>query len=234
MNLAQMYSLANAKSSYSRPDAEIYAALDQAGLFVYAAVLKEYSGFFIKFDTTSLVLVPGTQAYNLPPDLTQIVHLAERLNVTLDWNEMSPIKLSDAVDNIQQATGWDSFSSYYGDSQFGYYGPYLLSQATSVTQTLQVQQIQVSPGIDQTRMCELVYSAKWLPINDSSSLVMMPDEGTHAMLNYAIAELLRSNDDSLAQNYEAQGDKQLSSFLTWVRNRQIQQGPTIKAYGPGW
>lgn len=41
-NLAQMYSLANAKTSYSRRRPEIYAALDKGGFKVYTAVLKEF------------------------------------------------------------------------------------------------------------------------------------------------------------------------------------------------
>lgn len=232
MNLAQMYSLANGKSYYSRPDAEIYAALEEAGFFVYAAVLKEFGGFFLKVDTTTITLTPGTQSYTLPVDCSQIVHLAERITAAENWHPMNPIGIGDAFDNIQQATGWDVEDYGYGsDSQFGFYGPFLDAAGAQATQT---QKIQVSPAIDTARFCEIIYTAKWMPVVDASSLVMLPDEGTHAMLNYAIAELVRSNDDSLADKYEAKGDKALVGFLTWVRARQIAAGPTIDCYGPGF
>ncbi len=235
MNLAQMYSLANSKSYYSRPDAEIYGALDEAGFFVYTAVLKEYRGFFLQIDTSTVALTPGQQEYTLPADLTQIVHIAERLSTTENWQPMSPIGAGAAFDNIQQATGWDGDTYGYGDqSQFGFYGPFLDAADSTNPQATQTQHIQVSPGIDQIRQCELIYTAKWLPITGAASDVMLPDEGTHAMLNYAIAELVRSNNDSLADKYEGKGDKALTMFLTWVRNRQIAMNPTIQTYGPSF
>lgn len=235
MNLAQMYALANAKSYYSRPDAEIYGALDEAGFLVYAAVLKEFRGFFLQVDTTSVVLTPGQQEYALPTDLTQIVHIAERLNTSDNWNPMSAIGIGNAFDNIQQATGWDVADYGYGDqSQFGFYGPFLDEADATNPQATQTQKIQVSPAIDQIRQCELIYTAKWLPIGNATSQVMLPDEGTHAMLNYAIAEILRSNGDTLAAQYENKGDKALTVFLTWIRNRQIATQPVIQTYGPAF
>lgn len=235
MTLAQMYSLANSKTYYSRPDADVYGALDQAGFFVYAAVLKEFRGYFLKVDSTTVTLTPGTQEYTLPADLTQIVNIAERITTSENWHPMRAIDAEHAFDNIQQATGWDIDSYGYGDqSPFGFYGPFLDSTAAQSAEASQIFKIQVSPAIDTARLCEIVYTAKWLPITSSGSTVMLPDEGTHAMLNYACAELFRSNNDSLADKYEAKGDKALSMFLTWVRARQIATNPTIATYGPGW
>ena len=237
MNLAQMYSLANSKSYYSRSDGEIYNALDKGGRIVFNAVLKEFRGFFIKFDETSVTLTPTTvdQEYVLPSDLTQIVHLAERVTSTENWHPMSPITLGDALTNLQNTAGWyDFYADAYGDSsEFGFYGPYLDAAAAVAAQPLQIQKIRVSPIPDTTRMVQIAYTAKWLPITDASSKIMLPDEGTQPELDYSIAELRRASDDSAADKYEAQGDKGLSSFLTWLRARQIMNPLTIDTYGPG-
>lgn len=237
MNLAQMYALANSKSGYSRSDGEIYNALDEAGRTVFNAVLKEFRGFFIKFDEISITLSPTqtSQEYTLPSDLTQIVHLAERLTTTENWHPITPINITDALTNLQNQAGWyDFYADAYGEnSEFGFYGPYLDAADTTVAQPLQVQKIRISPIPDANRFCQIAYTAKWLPITDASSKVMLPDEGTPPMLNYAIAELRRASDDSAAREYETQGDKKLSSFLTWLRARQIMAPLTIETYGPG-
>lgn len=239
MNLAQAYSLANSKSGYSRADAEIYDALNESGFRVYAAVLKEYRGFFIKFDESSLSLASlasnPTQEYALPADLTQIVHLAERLSTTEDWHPMSPLDLSSAMTTLQDNVGWEDFYSFgYGsESAYGFYGPYLDSTATQAGAALQIQKIRVAPGPSEARLCQIAYTAKWLPIVDGSSKIMLPDEGTYAMLNYAIAELRRASDDSISSDYEDKGDRHLSAFLSWLRARQIMSPLTIDTYGPG-
>lgn len=231
MNLAQMYALANSKSGYTRSDAEIYDALNESGFRVYSAVLKEFSGFFLKFDETSLSLVPDTTEYALPADLTQIVHLAERIDPTQNWRPMEPLSLNDALLNTQENVGWELYDGAYGTlSEFGFYGPYLDSAATTGVQT---QKIRVSPNPDSDRFCQIAYTAKWLPITDSSSSIMLPDEGTYSQLNFAIAELRRASDDSLSADYEQKGETHLSAFLSWLRARQIQSPLTIATYGPG-
>lgn len=234
MNLAQMFALCNSKSGYSRAEGEIYASLARSGFRVYSAVLKEFRGFFLKFDETSLTLVPNTQEYAMPADFSQMVHLSERLSATENWRPMAPIDLDTAVSNVQDAIGWDDFySSAYGySSVFGYYGPYLDSAAAIADQSLQIQKIRIEPNPSETHFCQLVYAAKWLPIVDASSKVMLPDEGTYAMESFASAQLCAMNDDTRAQMYEAQGMTDLSAFLSWVRNRQIQSVPMITMYGP--
>lgn len=232
MTLGQMYALANGKSGYSRSDTEIYAALNRAGQRVYNAVLKEFRGFFIKFDETSLTLVPGTSEYALPADLTQIVHLAERLTSTNDWAPMAPEELGSALTNLQNAAGWsDFYSSQYGaQSAFGFYGPYLDATATVGTQT---QKIRVSPAVDTSRFCQIAYTAKWLPITNAGSPIMLPDEGTPTMESWASGELCGMSDDSRSAFYMSQGDKDLQGFLSWLRARQIMAPLNIETYGPG-
>lgn len=224
-NLPQMYATVNSKTSFSRKD-EIYSALSEGGWLVYSATLKENSGFFLKFDTSTIVLTPGQQDYILPPDLTNIVNIAERQTSNERWRTIDPTDLRDAMDNTQNAVGWNDYC--YGKSHLGFYGPYLTSSASIGVQT---QTITITPKIDVLRMCEIAYTAKWLPITNAQSLVMLPEEGTYAMQNFAIAEINRANDDSLASEYEANGQKHLTAYLTWVRNRQTVQRPHIQSYG---
>lgn len=231
-NLAQMYAWVNGKTSYSRPD-EIYPALSEGGFLVFTAVLKEFSGFFLKFDTSTIVLTPGQSVYQLPPDCDTIVHLAERQTASETWRPMRPTTLGDALDRAQQQVSWwDLYGGWYGHgSQFGFYGPYLPASAVGSATTLQTQQINVEPAIDFVRMCEIAYTAKWIDIVNAQSFLMMPNEGTYAMQNYAAAEIHRGNNDTLSAEYEAKGQRHLTAFLTWVRDRQTTERPTVEEYG---
>jgi hypothetical protein len=247
-NLAQMFAMCNTKSQFSRQPGEIYDALSEAGFFVYAAVLKELSNFFLKFDTTTITLQPGVQIYYLPPDCTQIVNLSERFTASGRWRPIEPESVSEAVDDARQNTSWSGYG-YGNRSEFRYAGPFL--QAQDITGTspgsnqggfgvggyqgtgYQVQSIMISPTPAETRYVEIAYVAKWVPIINAQSYLMLPDECTHAMQSFAIAELLRSNNDSLAVAYDQKGQQQLDSALTWVRARQIQQNPRITPYVEG-
>ena len=226
--LAQMYATVNAKSGYSRPD-EIYPALSEGGFLVYAAVLKEFSGFFLKFDTTTIVLTPGQQQYALPPDLGNLVNLAERLTASEDWHVINPTSLANALDTTQQGVSWGDWNDMYDDcdSSLRFYGPFL---PQPIPGSVQTQQVLIEPGIDAVRMCEIAYTAKWLSIVNDKSVVTIPEEGTYAMQNFALAEILRANDDTLAAEYERKANVHLTAFLTWVRNRQIVKWPTITPY----
>lgn len=222
-----MYNTVNSKTAYSRPD-EIYSALSEGGFLVYAAVLKEFSGFFLKFDTTTIALTPGTNIYSLPPDLGNLVNLAERRTATENWRVINPESLADSLDNTQDLVSWDDWGDNYGDdSKYRFYGPYLPAGTTTNTQ---IQSINISPAIDEVAFCEIAYTAKWLPILNQNSLVMLPEEGTYAMQNFAIAEIHRGNNDTLSAEYEKKGNVHLTAFLTWVRNRQIVKWPQITPY----
>lgn len=237
-----MVATCNTKSYNSRQQGEIYSALSEAGFLVYCQVLKEYSNFFIKFDTTTITLTPSIQVYTLPPDCTQIVSIAERENANQRWRQMGTESIEDALDSSQECGWWNGVGDGYGNSAYSYAGPYLpaqntVNQPSTATGTggytgsgYQVQQIAVSPYITSTHMVEIVYIAKWIPIVNASSFVMLPDELTYAMQDYATAELLRANDDSLATMYEAKAEKAMSFALTWVRARQIQQSLQITPY----
>jgi hypothetical protein len=227
-NLLQMFNTVNSKTAYSRPD-EIYPALEEAGFLVFSAILKEFSGFFLKFDTTSIVLTPGQSVYPLPPDLGNLVCLAERQTAAENWHQINPESLSDALTNTQSIVSWSDWDDLYDDrdSHFRFYGPYLPMPTPGAAQ---IQQINITPAIDAVRMCEIAYTAKWLPITNQNSLNTLPNEGTYAQQNYAIAEIHRGNDDTLSKEYEGKGDKHLTAFLSWVRNRQTVRWPTITPY----
>lgn len=220
-----MYATVNAKTAYSRPN-EIYAALEEAGFLVYSAVLKEFSGFFLKFDSSTIVLTPGQQQYACPADLGNLVHIAERVTATENWRKIEPTSLANALEDMQDAVGWDG-GGYAGGSRFKFYGPFLPMATAGAAQT---QQLAFEPAIDQVRMCELAYTAKWLPITNANSINTLPNEGTYAQQNFAIAEIHRGNNDTLSAEYEKKGNIHLTAFLTWVRNRQIVKWPTIKPY----
>lgn len=225
--LPQMWNTVNSKTAFTRPD-EIYPALEEGGFLVFSAVLKEFSGFFLKFDTATITLTPGQQQYALPPDLGNLVSLAERSTSSERWRTIEPTSIAHAIELSQSAVGWD-WDVYDCESRFKFYGPFL-PMPTAATQATQVQQILIEPAIDAVRQCEIAYTAKWLPITNQNSINTLPNEGTYAQQNYAIAEIHRGNDDTLSREYEAKGDKHLTAFLTWVRNRQTVKQPTITPY----
>lgn len=230
--LAQMVADCDSATYYSQTK-NIYSMLEEAGFEIYTAVLKENSGFFIKFDETSLTLLPAqaNQEYTLPPDFSQMVHLAERLTSSENWHEINP---ADSLGSVlgNQLTGSGLVSINCGpDSSYTYYGPFLDSgQSENQTAAAQLQKIRIAPIPDTSRFVQTVYSAKWLPIVNQNSLLMLPSEGTYAMKAKAIAKLLRLNSDSLSSEYEQVGQSLETKFLTWVRNRQIQSPPSAGQY----
>jgi hypothetical protein len=230
-NLAQMFANCNAASYFSRTPGEIYAKLSEAGFEVYTDVLKERSGFFIKFDEVFLTLLPGqaNQEYPLPTDLTQVVHLAERVTSAENWRPMAP---ANNIENvlINQLSNLGLFSSlpYGPPSPFSYYGPFLDAAAAVGGAAAQTQKIRVSPIPDTNRFVQLVYTAKWIPIVNQNSQLMMPDEGTYALEAKATAKLLRLNNDSLSGQFEAAAIPMMNKFLDWLRTRQIQEPPCVQ------
>lgn len=227
-----MFALVNQKSYYSRTDVEIYAALQKAGFRVYSAVLKEFKGTFLKIDSSSVTLAAGTQDYTLPSDVSQLYAIAERQSASENWHEIDPEGIQDAFNNVQQDSIFFDYMQNYGEkSMFRFYGPYLDStNAQNSPGSAQVEKIRISPSPSEPRYVQLVYGAKWLPITSSSSKVMLPDEGTYAMQDFAVAEVLRSNDDSLSAEYEASGSTMLTSFLSFWRIQQSTKNLQIIPY----
>lgn len=234
-SLAQMIQNANSASYFSRP-ADVIPKLNEAGFEMYASVVKECSGFFIKFDETSLTLSPtqASQEYTLPADFTQMVHLAERQSSTENWHEIDPANdLGNVLQNqLSDAGIWTANFGY--KSAFEYFGPYLdSSNAIQVGAPAQLQKVRIAPITDVTRFVQLAYTAKWVQIVNDRSFVMLPDEGTYAMEAYAVAKLLKLNGDTLADTFLTEAQRLEARFLAWVRQRQIQQLPQAEMYLEG-
>jgi hypothetical protein len=230
-NLTQMFNNCMEASYNSRAASEVYAKLNEAGFEVYSKTLKETSGYFIKFDESSLALLPGqaNQEYALPTDLTQVVHLAERAVSTENWRPMAPAgNIENVLVNQLVSLGLLTLDAYGDFSPFSYYGPFLDAAATIAGAALQTQKVRISPITDQNRFVQIVYTAKWLQITNKDSQLMLPDEGTYAMEAKATAKLLRLNNDSLSADFEAAAVPMEQRYMDWVRARQIQEPPTVE------
>jgi hypothetical protein len=224
MNLAQMIATVNSKSYNSRPD-DVIPAISEGGWKVFSAVVKEFAGFFLKVDSATVTLTPGQQQYAMPIDLGNLIAIGERQNISENWREILPTTPQEAFDRIQIGNIWDG---WFGEcSHFRFFGPFMGAVANNIPAP---QQIQITPAVDTDRQCQLVYTAKYLPLTNPNSLLSLPDEGTYAQQSFAIAEVLRANNDALAGDYQAKGKDQLTDFLTWVRDRQTVERPQITGY----
>lgn len=223
-NLAQMIAEVDSKSYYSR-SGEVVSALSKSGWKIFSAVVKEYAGFFLKVDTTSMTLTPGQQLYPMPSDLGNLIGLGERSNTSENFREILPTSPQRAFANMQIATIWDGW--FGPSSHFRFFGPFQGAVANNIPSP---QQIQITPAVDMLRPCQIVYTAKYLPLTSSTSLLSLPDEGTYAQQSFALAEILRANNDTLAGQYQQEAMEQLTDFLTWVRDRQTVERPQITGY----
>lgn len=236
MNLRKLISQADSNSYYSRSDADKYSAANDAGWQIFSAVQRENRGFFVKFDTTSITLTPGKQTYTLPEDFSQLLHFSERAVTTEPWHPLGTVSIGTALDYAQQQAGWYPSSLLYTNrSQFSYDGPYL--PAPTANDVPQIYQMDIVPAIDRTRMTELVYIAKWIPIEDDQSTVMLPDEAYTPWLTMTTANLLDMNDDSRSMSTRARAflpdgryGPEMLQLLSSVRNKQIQNPPTVDVF----
>lgn len=227
-SVAQMFANAKAKSYYSRPDGEVYAALNEGGKRVYDAILKEQRNFFRKVDTSTIAMVSGTQTYTLPSDVEQIIQLSERALATDKWRPIYPVN-SENEDDYVDAGFEDGLGISLGDrSDFLYLGPYLSSTATLTA--AQAQSVDFVPIPSDSRFVRIIYIAAWKEISASQTSLMLPTDGTLAMEAFATAELLRSNGDDLSESYEGKAEKLLSETLNAVRLGQLQAAPLVTPY----
>lgn len=232
MTLAQLFNSCNTASYFSRGQAEIYAAISRGVWMVYSAVLKEFQGTFLKWDTTSLTLTPGQDIYSLPADFSQLVQLSERASASLPWSIMTPLDLNSRYfTDAQFLSGLYSYAAGLGEgprSIFSYAGPYMDGAAAAAgTETWKIK---VAPVPVDTRPMQIAYIAAFVPVTNAASPMMIPAEGAYAVEGFAIAELMRRNSDALAQQYETRAQQDLTAFLTWMRARQVQEPPTQAPY----
>ena len=231
MNLQQLYDKVNRGSYYSRAPVEIWDALSDASLELYRRILKECRGYFIKWDTTTVAIVPGQDEYSLPADCAQLIRVSEQAAGEIGWRTILPSDLNSAATLARQ---WDDFISYDSSpmSQFLYYGPYLPAttaeeQGGAPTDTYNIR---FTPIPQITRTVQLIYTASFVEITGANSYLTIPLEGHDALAHAAIGHLLQLNNDSLSQQFQQDSMMKTESFLTFVRARQIQEGPVQEPY----
>lgn len=226
MTLQQIFDWCNRKSYFSRDASEVWAAINSAAHLLYKEVVLENSGYFIVFDTSSLVWTEGQEEYQLPATVEQIVRLREQLPGETAWRVVSPAGINDPATvaaNFGFSNDVDCDSSPHI-----YNGPYLKdSDAQSEDQ---IYSIRIEPIPQEAHNCELVYTADFNEISGSQSPLIIDIEGHDALKYLATQELLEANDDDNAANFLERGNYHKTQYLKLVRKRQIQQGPTQEPY----
>src|SRR5438270_14061340 len=90
MTLQQIFNLVSKRTFFSRDDDEVWAAISSASRTLFLEVQEENRGFFVVFDTTSLLLALNQEEYALPQACSQILRLRERLVATDPWSVVLP------------------------------------------------------------------------------------------------------------------------------------------------
>lgn len=228
-----MHDLAAVKSYFSRTDQEVWAAISEAGRRIHQNVCKEFRGYWIKWDTSTIAIVDGTDQYQCPVDLGQIIRFSEKLASEQAYRQMEPADITSDTFADRQ---FDPYIGYNSGpkSDFVFYGPYLDQADALLNQgnqpASQYYQVKLAPVPEDNRVTEIIYAARYVEIINSQSPNVIPTEGHGVQLDYAVAELLKGNNDSLMGQYDASGKEKMSEFLTWIRSRQIYQYPTQETY----
>lgn len=230
MNLLQMYSLVRSKTYFSRSDVEIYAAINEGCHRIYQAVLKENRGYWIKWDTSTVAIVPNTLEYTLPADLEQILRVRERVNSASAWRIVRHQDLTTYA--MLRDTAIEAGVTYDCgfESPFSFYGPYELASVAEDSEDDETYNIRFSPTPAESHQVELVYAVKFVEVTGTGSFLIIPQEGRGAVVDFAVAELLKANGDDRSESFYETADQKMTYFLTLVRDRQMQDAPTIQPY----
>src|SRR5438270_12888293 len=105
MTLQQIFDFVQKKTYFSRDDDEIWDAISEAASTLFLKVTSENSGFFLKWDTTSMTLQANVEDYALPADLGQMVRMRERLLATDQWDLVLPGDLNSSGVTHAQFSG---------------------------------------------------------------------------------------------------------------------------------
>lgn len=231
MNLSQLHDLAQQRSYFSRADNEVYQAISSAAKKIYLWTAREYRNYFLKTDTTTIQLQPNVQQYACPADLAILIRIGERpltspANTPFNW--MRPADLTSDRFMLKEFESL-VINQYTPASEFVFSGPFL-DQADAIKQQganpQGPKQLLFAPIPFDTRTVKVQYAAQFLEIINANSVLMMPMECHEAMLDYAVAELVRANGDAMAAGYEEAGkDKFQNDFLPFYRQQQITQYP---------
>lgn len=243
MNLQQMFDLANRRSYFSRPDVEIYAALNAASKKVYLWTAREFRGTFRKTDTATVKFAAGVQTYAVPPDCRIILKFGEQLlnsaaGAPYQW--MTPADINSAAFIGREYEALTATIDSGPRSEFVYAGPYL-AEADAIASLAgppgtpgdQVRAVDVSPIPQDSRQTKIVYIAEFVEIGGPGSFVMMPSEAHDAIVDFATEELVRANGDAVqASGYNDAGTKKFQEdFLPfWRMNQQAEMPLTQEPY----
>jgi hypothetical protein len=225
MNLQQLHDTAASRSYFSRPDSEVWSGINSGSRWVYQAVLNEDQQFFRTQDTSSVTIIANTQEYALPTDCIQLLRVRERLNAQDAWRKIDPIDLQDSeASNDAPAPQLSLCSS------FTYEGPYLKQASADDGLDDEIYSIFINPIPQSTRQVELIYTAKYLEVGKGTDPFVIPGDLRDVVLDFAVAELLRANNDDLADKYMASAQNKLDMALTLIRDRQLQHLTTVTPY----
>ena len=227
MNLQTIHDLAASRSYFSRPDSEVWAAINAGSRFAYQAVLKEDRQYFRTTDTSSVTIVPNTQEYALPVTVNQLIRVRERFNVQDKWRLIEPADTNSPEGRDDSPSPSVTFGC---SSQFNYQGPYLPQSDAVDGNDDQTLRIFLTPIPQDTRLVELIYIAKYVEVFAATDPYMIPTDLRDFVLDFAISELLRGNNDDLAEKYEAAAGQKLDMALTVIRERQLQHPTTVTPY----
>lgn len=232
MNLQQLHDLAAQRSYFSRADNEVYQAISSAAKKVYLWTVRESRGYFLKDDNGSnITTVSGAQEVTCPADLNILIRLGEQVAGSppgTPWNWMRPADINSNTFLLREFQSLILNNQSPG-SQFVFYGPYLDLASAKAQQGANPQgpkKIRLAPIPFDVRPLRFMYAATFLEIVNANSILMMPMESHEAILDYAVAELVRPNGDAMAEGYEAAGgDKFQKDFLPFYRMQQQTQVP---------
>lgn len=228
MILQEIHDIAACRSYFSRPDSEVWAAINSASRFIYHSILKENQQYFRTLDTTSLTLTPNVQSYDLPATAIQILRIRERVNSTDTWRHIDPIDPNSDEAMADNPSPTVTFPG--GSSSFTYQGPFL-KQATAIDgNDDEIYTIYINPIPQDTRQVELLYMAKYVEVHVGTDPYMIPKDMRDVALDFASSELLRGNNDDLSEKYYEAGNIKLSMALTLIRDRQLQHLTSVEPY----
>jgi hypothetical protein len=222
MNLAQAITLIDSGSYFSRSREEVIAALNEGSRRLYNWTVKEQKGFFLKWDTTK-TLIPTVQEIAMNLDLQRIVRITEfdatsgkyRIIHSTDFNSISRDR------NTSSDLPFVDFD--FEDSPYSFYGPYEKDDA--------IFYVLIEPPTDTNRALEIVYAAHFVEIVDPDvDYWMIPENARSAVVDYAISELLKKNNDDLWETFEGSGNTKRNEYLETIRTLQVQDTPRQEPY----
>jgi hypothetical protein len=226
MRLQDIHDRAASASYNSRSESEIWGAINEAGKYCYDWIKKEApNSVFLVTDTTSVPWVAGTQDYLLPSALDHLIRMRIRLNAQEPWAIVAPSdwnRRDFLIDSYGTSIDFGGTSSLFEYAMF-------IPQSQIDTFGEQ-KEVHIEPAPLSAYLVELLYAARWTVISKANDPFNLPVDARYACEALALAELLRKNDDSNADNYEAKGQRYMTVYLDGLRKLQTQMVSTQQPY----